>query len=153
MLLSIASMDNESKFDTLVAHLSNLKLQDKQKLLEEVDPAKRLEELYGFIQSGIEIMRVEKKIRARVKRQMEKTQKEYYLNEQMQAIQKELGDRDDGRTEIAEVEALAKEKLSKEAREKVTKEIKKLKQMFLCQPKLPSLETISTLLFRFLAGI
>lgn len=131
MLLSIASMDNESKLsDTLVAHLSNLKLQDKQKLLEQVDPAKRLEELYGFIQSEIEIMRVEKKIRARVKRQMEKTQKEYYLNEQMQAIQKELGDRDDGRTEIAEVEALAKKKkLSKEAREKVTKEIKKLKQM------------------------
>ena len=109
MLLSIASMDNESKLaDTLVAHLSNLKLQDKQKLLEEVNPAKRLEVLYGFIQSEIEIMRVEKKIRARVKRQMEKTQKEYYLNEQMQAIQKELGDRDDTRTEIQELETQVK---------------------------------------------
>ena len=131
MLLSIASMDNESKLaDTLVAHLSNLKLQDKQKLLEEVNPAKRLEVLYGFIQSEIEIMRVEKKIRARVKRQMEKTQKEYYLNEQMQAIQKELGDRDDTRTEIQELETqVKKKKLSKEAREKANKELKKLKQM------------------------
>ncbi|MFW7379746.1 MAG: endopeptidase La [Oligoflexus sp.] len=131
MLLSIASMDDESKLaDTLVAHLSNLKLQDKQRLLEETNPAKRLEELYGYIQSEIEIMRVEKKIRARVKRQMEKTQKEYYLNEQMQAIQKELGDRDDGRTELAEIENhIKKKKLTKEAREKVTKEVKKLKQM------------------------
>ncbi|RZA24947.1 MAG: endopeptidase La, partial [Proteobacteria bacterium] len=71
MLLSIASMEDESKLaDTLVAHLSNLKLQDKQRLLEETNPAKRLEDLYGYIQSEIEIMRVEKKIRARVKRQM-----------------------------------------------------------------------------------
>ena len=131
MLLSIASMDDESKLsDTLVAHLNNLKLQDKQRLLEETNPAKRLEELYGYIQSEIEIMRVEKKIRARVKRQMEKTQKEYYLNEQMQAIQKELGDRDDGRTEVNEIEnQIKKKKLSKEARDKLTKELKKLKQM------------------------
>ncbi len=131
MLLSIASMEDESKLaDTLVAHLSNLKLQDKQRLLEETNPAKRLEDLYGYIQSEIEIMRVEKKIRARVKRQMEKTQKEYYLNEQMQAIQKELGDRDDGRAEIAEIENQIKhKKLSEEAREKLTKELKKLKHM------------------------
>lgn len=131
MLLSIASIDEESKLaDTLVAHLSNLKLQDKQNLLEETDPSKRLEALYGYIQSEIEIMRVEKKIRARVKRQMEKTQKEYYLNEQMQAIQKELGDRDESRTEIAELEQLVKEKkLSTEAREKLTKELRKLKMM------------------------
>lgn len=131
MLLSIASIDEESKLaDTLVAHLSNLKLQDKQRLLEETDPSKRLEDLYAYIQSEIEIMRVEKKIRARVKRQMEKTQKEYYLNEQMQAIQKELGDRDDGRTEIAELETQIKEKkLSEDAREKLNKEIKKLKLM------------------------
>ena len=131
MLLSIASIDNESKLaDTLVAHLGNLKLQDKQKLLEEVNPAKRLEELYGYIQSEIEIMRVEKKIRARVKRQMEKTQKEYYLNEQMQAIQKELGDRDDGRAELQELENQIKEKkLSTEARERLNKELKKLKLM------------------------
>ena len=93
MLLSISAMNDESKLsDTLIAHLNNLKLEDKQKLLEEANPAKRLEDIYGYIQSEIEIMRVEKKIRARVKRQMEKTQKEYYLNEQIQAIQKELGD-------------------------------------------------------------
>ena len=131
MLLSIASMDDESKLaDTLVAHLNNLKLQDKQRLLEETDPAKRLEELYGYIQSEIEIMRVEKKIRARVKRQMEKTQKEYYLNEQMQAIQKELGDRDDGRNEVSEIEAqIKKKKMPKVAKERLQKECKKLKQM------------------------
>ncbi len=131
MLLSIAQIENESKLaDTLVAHLTNLKLQDKQRLLEQTDPRIRLEELYGFIQSEIEIMRVEKKIRARVKRQMEKTQKEYYLNEQMAAIQKELGDRDDGRQEIQEIENLIKKKkLSEEAREKVGKELKKLKHM------------------------
>jgi ATP-dependent Lon protease len=92
MVLSITGIEDESKLaDTLVAHLSNLKLQDKQRLLELTDPRMRLEELYGYMQSEIEIMRVEKKIRARVKRQMEKTQKEYYLNEQMAAIQKELG--------------------------------------------------------------
>ncbi len=131
MLLSIASMEDESKLaDTLVAHLSNLKLQDKQRLLEETNPAKRLEDLYGYIQSEIEIMRVEKKIRARVKRQMEKTQKEYYLNEQMQAIQKELGDRDDGRQEISELEnSIKTRKLTEEAREKLLKEVKKLKHM------------------------
>ncbi len=131
MLLSIASMDDESKLaDTLVAHLSNLKLQDKQRLLEETNPAKRLEDLYGYIQSEIEIMRVEKKIRARVKRQMEKTQKEYYLNEQMQAIQKELGDRDDGRSEISDLENLVKnKKLPDDVREKLNKEVRKLKHM------------------------
>ena len=131
MLLSISQIDNESKLaDTLVAHLTNLKLQDKQKLLEEADPRKRLEDLYGFIQSEIEIMRVEKKIRARVKRQMEKTQKEYYLNEQMAAIQKELGDKDDTHSEILEMEAqIKKKKLSAEAKEKLKKELKKLKYM------------------------
>lgn len=131
MLLSIAQIEDEAKLaDTLVAHLSNLKLQDKQKLLEETSSRKRLEELYGYIQSEIEIMRVEKKIRARVKRQMEKTQKEYYLNEQMAAIQKELGDREDGRAELQELDEQIKEKkLSDEAREKLTKELKKLKQM------------------------
>jgi len=131
MLLSITGIEDESKLaDTLVAQLGNLKLADKQRLLEQTDSRVRLEELYGFIQSEIEIMRVEKRIRARVKRQMEKTQKEYYLNEQMQAIQKELGERDDGRNEIADIEKQIKEKkLSKEAREKLTKEFKKLKQM------------------------
>jgi ATP-dependent Lon protease len=131
MLLSIAQIDSESKLaDTLVAHLTNLKLQDKQRLLEQTDPRVRLEELYGFIQSEIEIMRVEKKIRARVKRQMEKTQKEYYLNEQMAAIQKELGERDDGRAEIQDLEnQIKKKKLTEEARDKATKELRKLKHM------------------------
>ena len=131
MLLSIAQIEDESKLaDTLVAHLTNLKLQDKQRLLEQTEPRIRLEELYGFIQSEIEIMRVEKKIRARVKRQMEKTQKEYYLNEQMAAIQKELGDRDDGRAEIQELENQVKKKLlTPDAKEKVTKELRKLKMM------------------------
>ena len=131
MLLSISQIDSESKLaDTLVAHLSNLKLSDKQKLLEETNPRKRLEDLYASIQSEIEIIRVEKKIRARVKRQMEKTQKEYYLNEQMAAIQKELGDKDESRAELQEMESLVEEKkLSEEAREKLTKELKKLKQM------------------------
>ncbi|MFK7872712.1 MAG: endopeptidase La [Oligoflexales bacterium] len=131
MLLSISQIENESKLaDSLVSHLSNLKLNDKQELLELIDPRARLEKLYEFIQSEIEIIRVEKKIRARVKRQMEKTQKEYYLNEQMAAIQKELGDRDDGQNDLREMELqLEKRKLSDEAREKLTKEVKKLKQM------------------------
>jgi ATP-dependent Lon protease len=131
MVLSITGIEDESKLaDTLVAHLSNLKLQDKQRLLEQTDPRARLEELYGYIQSEIEIMRVEKKIRARVKRQMEKTQKEYYLNEQMAAIQKELGEKDDSRAELQEIEQLIKKKaLSTEAREKLSKELRKLKLM------------------------
>lgn len=131
MLLSIAQIEDESKLaDTLVAHITNLKLQDKQRLLEQTDPRVRLEELYGFIQGEIEVMRVEKKIRARVKRQMEKTQKEYYLNEQMAAIQKELGDRDDGRAELQEIENQIKKKhLTEEARDKLTKEVRKLKMM------------------------
>ena len=131
MLLSIAQIESESKLsDTLVAHLPNLKLEDKQKLLEEIVPQKRLEIIYCFIQSEIEIIRVEKKIRARVKRQMEKTQKEYYLNEQMAAIQRELGEKDDGRGELAEMEEqISKKHLSEEARDKLTREFKKLKQM------------------------
>jgi len=131
MLLSVAQIESESKLsDTLVAHLPNLKLEDKQRLIEEISPQKRLEILYGFIQSEIEIIRVEKKIRARVKRQMEKTQKEYYLNEQMAAIQRELGEKDDGRAELHEMEEqIAKKALSEEAREKLTRELKKLKHM------------------------
>ena len=131
MVLSITGIEDESKLaDTLVAHLANLKLQDKQRLLEQTDPRARLEELYGYMQSEIEIMRVEKKIRARVKRQMEKTQKEYYLNEQMAAIQKELGEKDDSRAEMQELEAQIKKKaLSTEAREKLNKELRKLKLM------------------------
>jgi ATP-dependent Lon protease len=131
MVFSISSIDDESRLaDTLVVQLANLKLSDKQRILETIDPAKRLEEIFSIIQSEIEILRVEKKIRARVKRQMEKTQKEYYLNEQMNAIQKELGNADDIRTEIAEIEGKIKtKKLSEEAKEKLKKEVKKLRSM------------------------
>lgn len=131
MVFSISSIEDESRLaDTLVVQLANLKLADKQRILETVDPAKRLEEIFGIIQSEIEILRVEKKIRARVKRQMEKTQKEYYLNEQMNAIQKELGNFDDARTEIAELESKIKsKKLSDECRDRLKKEVKKLRGM------------------------
>lgn len=131
MVFSISSIEDESRLaDTLVVQLANLKLSDKQRILETIDPAKRLEEIFSTIQSEIEILRVEKKIRARVKRQMEKTQKEYYLNEQMNAIQKELGNADDIRTEIAEIESKIKtKKLSDEAKEKLKKEVKKLRSM------------------------
>ena len=131
MLISIQQIEDESKLaDTLVAHLVNLRLKQRQKLLAEIDPRKRLEEIYSHIHSEIEIMQVERKIKARVKNQMERTQKEYYLNEQMAAIQKELGERDDGRTEINEIENQIKsKKLSREAREKLKKEVRKLKLM------------------------
>lgn len=130
MLMSVASIEDPGRLaDTIVAQL-NLKLEDKQKALEMNDPGKRLEQLYGLMTGEIEILQVEKKIRSRVKKQMEKSQKEYYLNEQMQAIQKELGEKDDFQQEIMELEKKAKEKsFSKEAREKVNKEIKKLKMM------------------------
>ena len=131
MVFSISSIEDESRLaDTLVVQLANLKLADKQRILETIDPAKRLEEIFSIIQSEIEILRVEKKIRARVKRHMEKTQKEYYVNEQMNAIQKELGNADDIRTEIAEIESKIKtKKLSDEAKEKLKKEVKKLRSM------------------------
>lgn len=131
MLISIQQIEDESKLaDTLVAHLVNLRLKQRQKLLAETDPRKRLEEIYSHIHSEIEIMQVERKIKARVKNQMERTQKEYYLNEQMAAIQKELGERDDVRTEFTEIENQIKhKKLSKEAREKLKKELRKLKMM------------------------
>ena len=111
MLISIQQIEDESKLaDTLVAHLVNLRLKQRQRLLAETDPRRRLEEIYSHIHSEIEIMQVERKIKARVKNQMERTQKEYYLNEQMTAIQKELGERDDGRTEVNEIENQIKDK-------------------------------------------
>jgi ATP-dependent Lon protease len=130
MLTSVASIDDPARLaDTIVAHLS-LKLQDKQSILETESPARRLEKLYELMQGEIEILQVEKKIRTRVKKQMEKTQKEYYLNEQMQAIQKELGERDEFKNEIQELEEKIKnKKMSKEATLKARKELKKLKMM------------------------
>ncbi|MDO8519888.1 MAG: endopeptidase La [Deltaproteobacteria bacterium] len=130
MLASVAVIDDPARLaDTIVAHL-HLKLPDKQKILEIDAPKERLEKLYGLMQAEIEILQVEKKIRTRVKKQMEKTQKEYYLNEQMQAIQKELGERDEFKSEIQELEEkMKKKRMSEEATEKVKKEIKKLKMM------------------------
>jgi ATP-dependent Lon protease len=130
MLISVQTIDDAARLaDTIVAHLS-LKLNDKQAILEMESPAKRLEKLFELMQAEIEILQVEKKIRTRVKKQMEKTQKEYYLNEQMQAIQKELGERDEFKNEIQELEEKIKnKKMSKEAQVKVRKELKKLKMM------------------------
>jgi ATP-dependent Lon protease len=132
ILMTVQTIDEPAKLaDTIVANLPTIKLPDRQQLVELDDPARRLERLLELMQAEIEILQVERKIRSRVKKQMEKSQKEYYLNEQMQAIQKELGgERDELRNELAEIEEKLKtKKLSKEARERVKKELKKLKAM------------------------
>jgi ATP-dependent Lon protease len=114
--------------DTVASHLA-VKIPDKQTVLEMPTVTERLEKVLSLMESEISVLQVEKRIRTRVKRQMEKTQREYYLNEQMKAIQKELGD-DEGRDELAELEdKIKKTRLSKEAREKATHELKKLRQM------------------------
>ncbi|HEU4611622.1 MAG TPA: endopeptidase La [Kofleriaceae bacterium] len=130
MLVSVRTIEEPGRLaDTIVAHVA-LKLKDKQELLETPSPSKRLERLGELMQGEIEIRQVEKKLRTRVKKQMEKQQKEYYLNEQMQAIQKELGDRDEFKNELNELESKIKsKKMSKEAKERCLKELKKLKQM------------------------
>ncbi len=130
ILISVQTIDDPGQLaDTMVGQLQ-LKLADKQAILEMDSPSKRLSRLYELIKAEIEILQVERKIRTRVKKQMEKTQKEYYLNEQMQAIQKELGDRDEFKNEMTELEERAKQKnLSKEALAKVKKELKKLRMM------------------------
>jgi ATP-dependent Lon protease len=133
ILMQVQTIDDAGKLsDTIVANLPTVKLADRQALLEMEEADKRLEKLHELMQAEIEILQVEKKIRSRVKKQMEKTQKEYYLNEQMQAIQKELGggDRDEFKNEIQEIEEQLKtKKMSKEAQAKVKKELKKLKMM------------------------
>src|SRR5881296_3776244 len=114
--------------DTVASHLA-VKIPDKQLILETPSVTERLEKVLGLMESEISVLQVEKRIRTRVKRQMEKTQREYYLNEQMKAIQKELGD-EEGKDELAEIEdKIKRTKLSKEAREKATHELKKLRQM------------------------
>ncbi|MCC6337587.1 MAG: endopeptidase La [Myxococcales bacterium] len=117
--------------DTVAIHVPFKTVADKQSLLETETPSKRLEKLYELMQGEIEILKAEKRIKSRVKKQMERTQREYFLNEQMQAIQRELGDKDDGgKTEIQELEdKLKAKKMPKEAQAKVRKEIKKLKMM------------------------
>jgi ATP-dependent Lon protease len=115
--------------DTVAGHLG-AKLEDKQKLLETADVGERLEAIYGMMQGEMSVLQVEKKIRSRVKSQMERTQREYYLNEQMKAIQRELGEGENGQDESAELEErINKTKLSKEARDKAMAELKKLRSM------------------------
>ncbi len=130
MLMSVNGIEDPSRLgDVIVAHL-NLRFEDKQGVLEIIDPGKRLEKLLELMQGEIEILQVERRIRTRVKKQMEKSQKEYYLNEQMQAIQKELGEKDEFKAELLAIEKQIKTKaMSKEAKEKATKELKKLKMM------------------------
>ncbi|MDE2240097.1 MAG: endopeptidase La [Rhodospirillales bacterium] len=130
VLVSVNQIDNPSKLaDTVASHLG-LKISERQELLELDSTAERLERVFNHMEAEIGVLQVEKKIRNRVKRQMEKTQREYYLNEQLKAIQKELGEGEDGKDETAELEEKIKAtKLSKEAREKAMAELKKLRSM------------------------
>ncbi len=130
VVVSINKIEEPTKLaDTISAHLA-LKVAEKQQLLELDSVSKRLERILGLMEGEIGVLQVEKKIRNRVKRQMEKTQREYYLNEQMKAIQKELGETEDGRDEVSELEKrIKKTRLSKEAREKANAELKKLRTM------------------------
>ena len=130
VLVSLNQIEDPSKLgDTIASHLA-LKISEKQELLELETVTERLERAYAFMESEIGVLQVEKRIRNRVKRQMEKTQREYYLNEQLKAIQKELGEGEDGRDEAGELEEkIAATKLSKEAREKALSELKKLRSM------------------------
>jgi len=129
-LVSINQIDEPGKLaDTIASHLA-LKISEKQELLETKSVTERLERVYSLMESEIGVLQVEKKIRNRVKRQMEKTQREYYLNEQLKAIQKELGEGEDGKDETQELEErVAKTRLSREAKEKTIAELKKLKNM------------------------
>ena len=130
MLLSVNGIEEAPRLaDVVVSHL-NLKFEDKQAILEIIEPEKRLEKLLELMQGEIEILQVERRIRSRVKKQMERSQKEYYLNEQMQAIQKELGEKDEFKAELMALEKQIRAKpMSKEAKDKATKELKKLKMM------------------------
>jgi ATP-dependent Lon protease len=130
VLVSLNQIEEPSKLaDTVSCHL-NLKIAEKQELLDIQRVGERLERVFGHMESEIGVLQVEKRIRNRVKRQMEKTQREYYLNEQLKAIQKELGEGEEGKDETAELEArIKKTRLSKEARDKAMGELKKLKTM------------------------
>ena len=130
VLVSLNQIEDASKLaDTVASHLA-LKISEKQELLELQTVSERLERIYSYMEAEIGVLQVEKRIRNRVKRQMEKTQREYYLNEQLKAIQKELGESEDGKDEISEIEErIRKTKLSKEAREKAQAEVKKLRTM------------------------
>ncbi|APG47449.1 endopeptidase La [Phaeobacter porticola] len=129
-LSAVGETTEPAKLADLIAGHLGIEVDNKQDLLETLSISERLEKVYGLMQGELSVLQVEKKIKTRVKTQMEKTQREYYLNEQMKAIQKELGDSEDGSNEVAELEAkIAETKLSKEAREKAEGELKKLKNM------------------------
>ncbi len=129
-LLAVAEAREPARLADLVAGHLGIEVAQKQELLETLNVAERLEKVYGQMQGEMSVLQVEKKIKTRVKTQMERTQREYYLNEQMKAIQKELGDGDEGQNEVAELEArIKKTAFSKEAREKAESELKKLKNM------------------------
>ena len=129
-LASVMEAEDPAKLADLVSGHLGIEVHQKQELLETLSISERLEKVYGLMQGEMSVLQVEKKIKTRVKTQMERTQREYYLNEQMKAIQKELGDGEDGQNEVAELEGrVLATKLSKEAREKADAEIKKLKNM------------------------
>ncbi len=130
MIMQVSAIEDPCRLaDSIVVQL-NIKLEDRQLVLETINPAERLEKVLNFMKSEIEIMQVERRIRGRVKKQMEKSQKEYYLNEQMRAIQKELGDKDDFKNEIQEIEdKLEAKDMPDEAKTKTAKELRKLKMM------------------------
>ncbi|GHF53426.1 endopeptidase La [Seohaeicola zhoushanensis] len=129
-LTAVSESTEPAKLADLVAGHLGIEVQQKQELLETLSISDRLEKVYGLMQGELSVLQVEKKIKTRVKSQMEKTQREYYLNEQMKAIQRELGDGEDGSNEVAELEAkIEATQLSKEAREKADAELKKLKSM------------------------
>src|SRR5438874_12324503 len=149
MVMSVSSIDDPGRLaDTIVAHLG-IKIEDRQNLLETFNAAERLEKVLGHMRAEIEILEVERRIRSRVKKQMERSQKEYYLNEQMRAIQKELGEKDEFKNEIQELEEkLRQKKMPAEAREKCEREIKKLKMM---SPMSPEATVVRNYLDWFLA--
>lgn len=130
VISNLSSIEDPSKLSDVAASHLNVKLEEKQNILQIVNVGERLEKIYSLLISEVEILEVEERIKRRVKKQMEKTQKDYYLNEQMRAIQKEMGEEDSFKTEIRELEKRLKEKkLSEEAQKKVRNEIKKLKMM------------------------
>ncbi len=130
VLATVSTINDPGKFaDTVASHLM-IKLEDKQELLETVDVTQRMDSVLQILESEIEILQIERKIRSRVKRQMERTQKEYYLNEQMRAIQKELGEKDEAKVEVQELEEkIKKAKMPEEVHERAMKELRRLKMM------------------------
>ena len=130
VLATVSTINEPGKFaDTVAAHLI-IKLEDKQEILETINVNQRLETILQILESEIEILQIERKIRSRVKRQMERTQKEYYLNEQMRAIQKELGEKDEAKAEVQELEEkIEKAGMPEDVHEKVMKELRRLKMM------------------------